>query len=78
QSVESVNQTKAVFNWGCDDPMEIERWNNNFRFKGEFYYYSVPKLIELRERIGEDAILYQTDPDYNHSIGIWKYDKKQP
>lgn len=75
QSVISVNQTKAVFNWGCDDPLEIERWGNSFKFKGEYYYYSVPKLTELRERIGNDAILYQTDPEYNRSIGIWKYEK---
>lgn len=75
QSVKSVNETKAVFNWGCDDPLEIEQWFKSFRFKGEYYYFSVPKLTDLTERIGLDAILYKYLPTYNKSIGVWKYVK---
>ncbi|MBQ9213635.1 MAG: class I SAM-dependent methyltransferase [Bacteroidales bacterium] len=75
QDVISVNQTKAKFNWGCDNPLEIESWGNSFKFADEYYYYSVPKLSELRERLGKDAILYQTDPEFSRSIGIWKFVK---
>ncbi len=75
ENFKAVNETKAVFDWGCDDPMEIERWCNSFKFRGEYYYYSVPKLTELTERIGLEAILYKYLPTYNKSIGVWKYEK---
>ena len=72
QSQKSVSNTNALFSWGCNDPHEIERWGNRFRFQQDYYYYQ-DDFVKALGRIGAKALLYRCMPIYRRLIGIWSY-----
>lgn len=69
----SVNNTNATFNWGCDNPKEIEQWCESFKLKDE-YYYSDEKKNDL-EKKGSDAEKSKFVNIFSRSLGIWSYEK---
>lgn len=34
----SVKKTKAMFDWGCDDPHIVESWHDNIQLISEYYF----------------------------------------
>ena len=69
----SVNNTNATFNWGCDNPKEIEQWCESFKLKDE-YYYSDEKKNDL-EKKESDAAKSKFVNIFSRSLGIWSYEK---
>lgn len=69
----SVNNTNATFNWGCDNPKEIEQWCESFKLKDE-YYYSDEKENDL-EKKESDAAKSKFVNIFSRSLGIWSYEK---
>lgn len=70
---QSVNNTNASFNWGSDNPKEIEEWSKSFKLKDE-YYYSDEQKSDLEKR---DANATKTKfvNIFSRSLGIWSYEK---
>lgn len=69
----SVNNTNATFNWGCDNPKEIEQWCESFKLKDE-YYYSDGQKNDL-EKKESDAAKSKFVNIFSRSLGIWSYEK---
>lgn len=69
----SVNNTNATFNWGCDNPKEIEEWCESFKLKDE-YYYSDGQKNDL-EKKESDATKSKFVNIFSRSLGIWSYEK---
>ncbi len=72
---QSVNNTNASFNWGSDNPKEIEEWSKSFKLKDE-YYYSDEQKSDLEKR---DANATKTKfvNIFSRSLGIWSYEKEK-
>ena len=69
----SVNNTNATFNWGCDNPKEIEQWCESFKLKDEYYYSDGQKKdLEKKE---SDAAKSKFVNIFSRSLGIWSYEK---
>ncbi len=72
---QSVKNTNASFNWGSDNPKEIEEWSKSFKLKDE-YYYSDEQKSDLEKR---DANATKTKfvNIFSRSLGIWSYEKEK-
>lgn len=70
---QSVNNTNASFNWGSDNPKEIEEWSGSFKLKDE-YYYSDEQKSDLEKR-DTNATKTKFVNIFSRSLGIWSYEK---